>query len=446
MNLQLNSTTQSHHQQSHLHLPRPRLKNLKRAYPALLSLPILYFLYQSHLFRLPIPSIFWTVHTPTLLSTSYRHQLEQATSPDFIRNHSQTLSFDHIYVLSLPTSHHRRERILKLARALELSITFVDALDKHSGIIRWIASQVEHIRSRKRPLLAKLLGKPLTQVGGMKVGSDWLIRDRHTVLGNELRLPSLDIDWVQQLYLQDSDPTSLDAPHSDISARLHDPLEPIPARQLSEGALSVWYGHTKVIRQMLENGDQSALVLEDDVDLEWDIATLWASALRRLPKQPGSEWEMVYLGHCWGRESSNPQYGHPNLHRSSEPRCLHAYALSKFGAQKTLGYLSDPWTAFQTAIDIAMPTLIRSGALTQSFSIEPAWVVQAKGEFGSDVQRNGKGSAWAGFLIDSAWDRIKRAEGKLEDEQEWVEPNGVKLDPATVYREPLVESDHVDSH
>ena len=44
----------------------------------------------------------------------------------------------------------------------------------------------------------------------------------------------------------------------------------------------------------------TALVLEDDVDMEWDINRIWPTILRRLPKGNGPEpaWQQVYLGHC----------------------------------------------------------------------------------------------------------------------------------------------------
>lgn len=48
----------------------------------------------------------------------------------------------------------------------------------------------------------------------------------------------------------------------------------------------------------VERGDESALILEDDVDIEWDIETLWARIEAKLPK----DWDTCLLGHCWGKE------------------------------------------------------------------------------------------------------------------------------------------------
>ncbi|EGG10632.1 uncharacterized protein MELLADRAFT_103329 [Melampsora larici-populina 98AG31] len=381
---------------------------------------------------------------------TYRNQIESITTSRFILNRSNTLSFDHIYVLSLPNNFKRRQRIQKIGNALELNFTFIDAIEKNSSVIDWIGSKVKEIRNKKRKILSTQFGKHQSEIGGMKVGSDWLLRNEEEVIIKEseekikIKLPALSKDWVKELHQHQDDLQSLYQPKFNIQSQLYDPLESKAPRQLSSGTISVWYGQTKVMRKMLENQDRSALVLEDDVDLEWDLGQLWSSVLRRLPKDHKNRqegWEIVYLGHCWGRENSHPQYGHPNLHRSSEPRCLHAYALSHTGVQKILKYLSDPWIAYQTAIDIALPTLIKSGFLKNAFSIEPAWIIQDKTEFESDVQPLGKGSLWAGYLMDSTWDRVLKYErngnGK-EEEEEWVERKG-KLDPATVYREPLLE-------
>lgn len=52
------------------------------------------------------------------------------------------------------------------------------------------------------------------------------------------------------------------------------------------------------MKEMIKNGDESALILEDDVDIEWDLEMLWNPIAGKLPL----DWEVVYLGHCWGRE------------------------------------------------------------------------------------------------------------------------------------------------
>ena len=72
---------------------------------------------------------------------------------------------------------------------------------------------------------------------------------------------------------------------------------------------------------------------------------------------------------------TKPAYMHPYLHPSSEPRCLHGYALTRGGYTELLRILRDPWLAYQTAIDTAIPRLIRDERMA-SFSIDPPIIIQ----------------------------------------------------------------------
>lgn len=125
---------------------------------------------------------------------------------------------------------------------------------------------------------------------------------------------------------------------------------------------------------------------------------------------------------------AEPQYLHPNLHRSSIPLCLHAYALSSAGASHALSLLLNPWTAYQTAVDTAFPSFI-SFKLLNSFSVDPPLIIQRK-DGPSDIQQ-GVGSKWRGLLMDSTVERIRRARG-LEVWEDMYDENN--LDPATVFR------------
>lgn len=125
---------------------------------------------------------------------------------------------------------------------------------------------------------------------------------------------------------------------------------------------------------------------------------------------------------------ADPSYLHPLLHQSSAPLCLHAYALSSTGASRVLSLLNNPWTAYQTAVDTAVPSFI-SFSLLNSFSVDPPLVIQRK-DGPSDIQ-SGTGSKWRGLLMDSTVDRIRRAEGEVVEEELW---DPTRLDPATTYR------------
>ena len=89
-----------------------------------------------------------------------------------------------------------------------------------------------------------------------------------------------------------------------MTAALWDPREKVVVRQVHEGVISTYWGQTRAIKRMLDNGDRRALVLEDDVDVEWDVQTLWESIARKLPRDTEGRdaWDVAYLGHCWGGE------------------------------------------------------------------------------------------------------------------------------------------------
>ncbi|KAK9899305.1 hypothetical protein P389DRAFT_209278 [Cystobasidium minutum MCA 4210] len=410
---------------------------------------------------------------------AYHRHLEKEHSPHKYLKHSPTLTFDHIYVLSLPHRTDRRSRMNKIAHALGLKFTFVDATGKDSPLIGWIAERVKEIRERKVKILAPLLGKPESEIGGMGTGSLWLKGDDEKIGLTFPDLKTLDdrwkidrlkaaslsndpvsneqdeqivasdfsgqqvVDWVT--YLDSTDKLDMlkpSVPHLNVSELLYDPVEPLPARQVNDGVVATWYSQTRVWKKMVENKDKSALILEDDVDMEWDIERIWPNIERAL----APDWEVVFLGHCWGRELGKPQYVHPQLHKASEPRCLHGYAVSQKGAQHLLELFSDPWRAYQTPVDTFMPFLTRytpppprgekpkklkaiekldPPMYIQAYSMEPAVIIQSK-ELSSDIQ-DGLGSNWRGLLADSTWDRILRDEGHDVKQLTYDE---TKYDPA----------------
>lgn len=90
-------------------------------------------------------------------SLDYRQSLEASTSPPSYLTHSPLLTFDHIYVLSLPSRQDRRETMQKLANALGITIEFVDALDKHEPVFEWIAERVAETRKLRKQIIVSFL-------------------------------------------------------------------------------------------------------------------------------------------------------------------------------------------------------------------------------------------------------------------------------------------------
>ena len=62
---------------------------------------------------------------------------------------------------------------------------------------------------------------------------------------------------------------------------------------LSRGMVACWLSHVGVLRQIVEGELRSALILEDDVDMEWDVEERLVGMWGSLPKDG---WDIVYLG------------------------------------------------------------------------------------------------------------------------------------------------------
>ncbi|KAK4049223.1 hypothetical protein OIO90_005512 [Microbotryomycetes sp. JL221] len=386
--------------------------------------------------------------TNTILSTylydptntlTYRQHLERTTSPQTQLIHSSTLTFDKIYVLSLPWRTDRRQQMTKLAKALGLEVEFVDASSKEENFIKWIAERAVEVRRQRVEIMAEAKGVSANKIGGLTIGNDWL-KPRPS---NDTEFPEFpatkvtpdkDVSWVDVLEdAHSQNKLDLLVPEDDqlnITTALWDQVERIDGRQVNEGVISTFWGHTRAMKKVLENDDDSALILEDDVDVEWDLERLWSRIELKLPKDKRGDpnWDVTFLGHCWGRELLKPAYLHPSLHQSTAPLCLHGYAVTNQGAERILSLLNNPWSAYQTAVDTALPSFIQFG-LVDSFSVEPPLIIQRK-DGPSDIQ-SGIGSKWRGLLMDSTVDRIKMSDGQIVDEEVFDPDN---LDPATVYR------------
>lgn len=103
---------------------------------------------------------------------SYRRRLERDYAP-YNRTDGRKLGFDSIYGLSLPSATERQAQMSKIAKALGLEFDIFNATTKELPAIGWIADRVKEVNDIKRPVLAKVLGKLESEVGGMGADSIW---------------------------------------------------------------------------------------------------------------------------------------------------------------------------------------------------------------------------------------------------------------------------------
>jgi hypothetical protein len=212
---------------------------------------------------------------------AYRRHLEETTSPPGY-SHSRTLNFSSIYVVSLPGRQDRRERMGRLADALGIDLTFVEATStaEDNQFVQWLGERAYETRVRKRDYLSQALRSPPEKIGGLGIDTVWLATSGWRLAGSRkpLRLPELSNQrrWRGKTWTryfeeveQRGEVSSLvpDDPNFNITAALWDPLEKRFSRQVVPAVLAAWHSHVKAIRAILENGDESALILEDDVDM-----------------------------------------------------------------------------------------------------------------------------------------------------------------------------------
>jgi GR25 family glycosyltransferase involved in LPS biosynthesis len=136
------------------------------------------------------------------------------------------------------------------------------------------------------------------------------------------------------------------------------------------GELACWQSHLRLWLDILDKGYETALIFEDDIDLDVDIKAIMADVHESMAYS-GMGWDMFYLGHCMmfmGQRITNKTpatlrpfsmprtglhalRGSDRIHTLPGTYCLHAYALSAKGARMLVDHHSN---AISQPIDNAM--------------------------------------------------------------------------------------------
>ncbi|KAJ1311656.1 hypothetical protein OPQ81_010131 [Rhizoctonia solani] len=372
------------------------LQRSLRAYGLILfAAGTLFFLSAGFQQRLPLDDLFWqstpksNVDTQHVEST-YRQQLAGIRDIDKAP-HSRTLGVaQRIYVIGLARRKDRREHMETLVRAMDIDVVWHDALDMHSKIVTDILERVRWVRAQSR------IGHESEVPDPQGLHFEWL-----PDVGSDGPVPLRDgSDWwfvpgeIKPLPL----PPSPDARPPVLRTSGEDVL--LPNEPITRAQVSCWYSHYQVLLKIARGEDQVAIVLEDDIDMEWDLEKRLRGMWPYLPKN----WDIVMLGHCMSDENENPPVrGHPHLHPSKHVLCTHAYAISRSGARRLVRYLRTPLFAFSRPIDHAIQHFNHHKILN-IYSVEPAVVIQTKDTV-SDIV-DGTGGAQTEWLADSALQRV----------------------------------------
>ncbi|CAE6528286.1 unnamed protein product [Rhizoctonia solani] len=333
-----------------------------------------------------------------------------------------------IVVIGLERRTDRREHMERLRRAMGLEFEWSNAIDLSDPKIAEILERVRWVREESRK-------------------------------GVESLVPDLNFVWSDEVerMLGTGPPNEpIGVEHADIWSLHDDPryaqLPPLPKipdpdtrppvthmggfnitmpTPISLAAISCWYSHYQVLRSVADGPDEAAIILEDDIDMEFDLEKRlremwpalpedWDVVMLALPE----DWDVVMLGHCQSHEWGHPKLRlTPALHRSTHTMCTHAYAVSKRGARKLVRFLRSEHFAYSRPID---HTFIHLGyhELIKIYSVLPAIVLQTK-DNPSDIV-GGTGGLKTEFLVDSVLDRVKLLEKQQALDKDSVRWEGGK--------------------
>lgn len=240
-----------------------------------------------------------------------------APTPIDAANRSETLAVaTQILVVSLPYRQDRRDEMEVLRSTLGLRWTFVEGVGSQSPSVQKIMQRVKTWRDRRTS--AKLVeAKVISDTNFLSsnssfrwpLGIDALATSHHPLepAGSELWSPPSPetqtprgINSHLQPLLRDTadDKTLTCATKDDVNP----PFEPsLPDHKILTAAkVACWSSHVSAIRLVVEVGTTNAkistehvsIILEDDVDMEWDIQDRLSHVWPLLP----AGWDIVFLG------------------------------------------------------------------------------------------------------------------------------------------------------
>lgn len=229
-------------------------------------------------------------------------------------NRSKTLGIaSHIFVVSLPRRTDRRKEMEILRTALDLRWTYVEAIESRSMVIRKIMARTRMIREGS---IARVSADKINDfrwppnIDALSLSSQPLGLD-----GSDLWTVPLRKDYTNGEYINVTNTSTVDI--EDDSGALPILLEPLTCavkdnvippfmpglpeyKILTLAKMACWNSHLSAIRRIAEGDGTNrappqqdiSVILEDDIDMEWDIRQRLAGVWTFLP----TSWDVVFLG------------------------------------------------------------------------------------------------------------------------------------------------------
>lgn len=235
-------------------------------------------------FQIIFATIFLCVSSFTLLLVLYRSSalewmlhsygyvlptsLSSRTSWTSILHVAPLHVISQILVISLPRREDRRIEMDKLRGYLRLEWTYIDAFDADEPVIANILHQVHIVRnvsgsyshSYQRRNFSEYANSDLWMHIPSSISFNYDPNHPLTCAKGENEIPSFTSDMHQH-------------------------------EVLSKGMIACWLSHLMALR-IAAADSKATLILEDDVDIDWDLVNIVNRNWRALP----STWDIVYLG------------------------------------------------------------------------------------------------------------------------------------------------------
>lgn len=206
---------------------------------------------------------------------------------------NKTLGFDQIYLIHLQARKDRQQRINALAQNLDLQISVSHAIPARDPVISRI---FDHVVEQRREETECWLAASCESVDTSSSRNDLFAEDVYRLQENpereRLGLAGSDL-WIETApaqrpssntsYLLNISPgISMHQILIDREEGLNLPLahyneRPVPTDQstavdltqaLSLAVIACWHSHILTLRKFIDSGKESALILEDDIDME----------------------------------------------------------------------------------------------------------------------------------------------------------------------------------
>ncbi|KAH7106681.1 hypothetical protein BKA62DRAFT_611293 [Auriculariales sp. MPI-PUGE-AT-0066] len=295
------------------------------------------------------------------------------------RRSSRLGVFDDIFVVSLKKREDRRTKLDTVRRALGLEWTYVYATEGGDPGVSRILDQLRSVRANHtakdfvwpRVVIPPTAtpDAPFPMAGAELWSLDPSDPRAPAPVSPSKSKGSNGNEWLPETFVGD-----------------YTAFAPGKGTLMNRPRIATFLSHMHLVRRIADapSPDYAALILEDDVDIDWHaeqrLRRLWEA--QALPK----DWDMLYLGHCppiakddarTSEAHFQPLNGAPGVRPSYGPWCTHAYALSRDGARRVLTQLRYELFAFSRPVDNAYVHLVLNKRV-KSFTFLPPLVVQMR--------------------------------------------------------------------